>query len=137
MKSNINVHKTPHNIIKPQNRMIYIRDNYTIFMFNQTEYNSSYYASNKKTIRKRQNERNQKDPEQWNDYIKNVYKEEPQRSMQIVRNRFNYLVRIGQMTKEEAKEKRLIVITEVKKHYRMSGIEGINQVLADLTKSVK
>lgn len=104
-------------------------------MFNQTEYNSSYYANNKKAIRKRQNERNQKDPEQWNEYIKNVYKEEPQRSMQIIRNRFNYLVRIGQMTKEEAKEKRLIVIADLKKHYIISGIEGINKVLTDLNKS--
>ena len=106
-------------------------------MFNQTEYNSSYYTNNKKTIRKRQNERNQKHPKRWNKYIKSVYSEEPQRSMQIIRNRFNYLVRIGRLTKDEAKEKRSIVIADLKQHYIISGVEGINQVLADLNKNVK
>lgn len=112
--------------------MIYIRDNHTIFMFNQKEYNKEHYAKNKSDIRKRQNARNQANPEEWNKYIRMIYSEEPRRTIQIITNRFNYRVRTGKMAKDEAKEKRLIAIADVENLYKNKDLEGMRDVLANL-----
>ena len=60
----------------------------------QCERQRNFYQAHKPEIRKKQNERNRNDPN-YNKKIKDVYRAQPQKDKQKIRNRINRLVKLN------------------------------------------